>query len=314
MSGAFDPPPIRRSLSPSDIAAANSPITLSEETPLFQRELPTLSVGEPTASGITNTAMDSDQAEASEQLQSTTLASSHSTVLTSSNPEVIDLVSPEPSQEDISSDTSLEDSNNNNSNDNNDSNNNNDNNNNLSSLVNILASALKTLTPPPKTDDSSILTKHRLTTDLAKELINGVYGKNKYEGQNNIVKFSDFYDFVSRKYQKYSPLIEGKKFTSADYFNEIITNTMTGRVADTLHAMSVNQPNKYEILVKNPTTFLTQVARLSILPAEANSIFDKASSIPGRNVPTLKLFNMLKKLQVVCGISTTSLFMEITIC
>ena len=167
-------------------------------------------------------------------------------------------------------------------------------------LVQLLAAAMKQLAPERSHEDTDklVVTQHRITTDLNKELANSIYGKNKYEGHNNIVKFSNFYDFVSRKYVKYTPLIESKKFTSLDFFNEIVAETMFGRVQDSLNAAAVSQPSKYELIVSNSHTFLTQVAKLAILPNEANSVFDKASELPSRT-GTLKLFNQLKRLQTV---------------
>ena len=170
---------------------------------------------------------------------------------------------------------------------------------NMKPLVKIIAAAMKQLAPANSNETSnSVVTQHRISTDLNKELAASSYGKNKYEGHNNIVKFSNFYDFVSRKYVKYTPLINSKKFTSLDFFNEVVAETMIGRVPDTLQAAAVSQPAKYETIVTSPQTFLTQVAKLAILPNEANSVFDKASELPSRT-GTLKLFNQLKKLQTV---------------
>ena len=140
---------------------------------------------------------------------------------------------------------------------------------------------------------------HKLKTDLVKELQGTEYGKSKYKGLNDIITFSDFHEFVIRKYQRYAALIKSAKMTSSEFFTEVIAETMTGRVADTLTQTSQNQPEKYKSIVDSPTSFLTQVARLSILPAEANSVYDKAQNLPNSKWTTLKLYNQLKKLQTV---------------
>ena len=163
-------------------------------------------------------------------------------------------------------------------------------------LVKILAAALKELKQPES--NSSVLAKHRITNDLTKELQNSSYGKNQYDGNNNILAFANFSDFVQHKFKKYSPLIDEAKFAAKDFFTELIAETMKGRVPDTLVQMSHNQPDKYSTITESSSHFLKQVARLSILPAEANSVYDKALETPSK-LPALKLYNQLKRLQTV---------------
>jgi hypothetical protein len=170
----------------------------------------------------------------------------------------------------------------------------------LQPLVTLLAAALRELREP--TGDSSVnsssLAKHRISTDLTKELNTSQYGKSPYDGSNNILAFANFSDFVNHKFKKYSTLIEEKKFSAKDFFTEVIAETMKGRVPDTLVQMSHTQPDKFNAVTEGPGPFLKQVVRLSILPAEANSIYDKAQEIPGK-ISTLKLYNQLKRLQNV---------------
>lgn len=266
-SGAFDPPRPRRELSPQDAEATRSPAPFAPVVP--DVEDPSTSRRE----GIATNDNDVDT-QAPPTTTETEVPPPPISVHSDTNDNT-DETSSESNADNIDLNT-------------------------MKPLVQILAAAMKQLSPSRTTEDPSaaVLTQHRITSSLNKELLCSSYGKNKYEGLNNIVKFSNFYDFVSRKHVKYTPLIETHKFTSKDFFNEIVAETMTGRVQDALNAAAVSQPSKYELIVANAQSFLTQVAKLAILPNEANSVFDKASELPSRT-GILKLFNQLKKLQTV---------------